>query len=83
MMTERRPQWRKSTYSNGSSSCIETTALLGAIAVRDSKDPAGPQLGIPVAAWQAFTHRFQTDTGPRRNASLLADGCWRISDADR
>ena len=26
-MTERRPPWRKSTYSNGSSSCIETANI--------------------------------------------------------
>jgi hypothetical protein len=58
-MTERRPPWRKSTYSNGSSSCIETAARPGAVAVRDSKDPAGPQLAIPVTSWLAFTRRLQ------------------------
>jgi hypothetical protein len=58
-MTERRPPWRKSTYSNGSSSCIETTTHSGTVAIRDSKDPAGPQLAIPVASWLAFTSRLQ------------------------
>jgi hypothetical protein len=58
-MTERRQPWRKSTYSNGSSSCIETTTRSGAVAVRDSKDPTGPQLAIPTASWLAFTCRLQ------------------------
>ena len=58
-MTERRSPWRKSTYSNGSSSCIETAARLDTVAIRDSKDPAGPKLAIPVAYWSAFTRRLQ------------------------
>jgi hypothetical protein len=58
-MTERRPPWRKSTYSNGSSSCIETATHPGTVAVRDSKDPAGPQLAIPTVSWLAFTRRLK------------------------
>jgi Domain of unknown function (DUF397) len=59
MMTERRPSWRKSTYSNGSSSCIETATRPGAVSVRDSKNPSGPHLAIPATSWLAFTHRLQ------------------------
>lgn len=58
-MTERRPPWRKSTYSNGSSSCIETTTRPGAVAVRDSKDPTGPQLTITAASWLAFSRHLK------------------------
>lgn len=58
-MTERRSPWRKSTYSNGSSSCIETAARPGTVAVRDSKDPTGPQLAILAASWLAFTARLK------------------------
>jgi hypothetical protein len=58
-MTERRSPWRKSTYSNGSSSCIETTTRPGAVSIRDSKDPAGPQLAVPANCWLAFTRRLQ------------------------
>jgi len=54
-----RPMWRKSTYSNGSSSCVETATVPGAVAVRDTKDPAGPQLAIPASTWSAFTRRLQ------------------------
>lgn len=58
-MTEHRSPWRKSTHSNGSSSCIETATRPGAVAVRDSKDAAGPQLAIPASSWQAFTRRLK------------------------
>jgi hypothetical protein len=58
-MTERRSPWRKSTYSNGSSSCIEIATCPGTVAVRDSKDPAGPQLVIRAKSWLAFTRRYE------------------------
>jgi hypothetical protein len=58
-MMERRSPWRKSTYSNGSSSCVETATCTGAVTVRDSKDPAGPQLAIPARSWCRFTRRLK------------------------
>ncbi|WP_327034396.1 DUF397 domain-containing protein [Micromonospora ureilytica] len=49
-------RWRKSTRSNGSGgACVEVAANLpGLVAVRDSKDPAGPVLVFPPNAWRAF-----------------------------
>ncbi|MFD4659352.1 DUF397 domain-containing protein [Kitasatospora sp. NPDC058444] len=49
-------RWRKSSYSNGSGgNCIEVSdSLPGAVPVRDSKDPEGPALVFPAAAWQSF-----------------------------
>jgi hypothetical protein len=48
-------QWRKSSYSANSSTCVEVTASLpGIIAVRDSQDPAGPALAFSPADWQAL-----------------------------
>ncbi|MBG6063724.1 DUF397 domain-containing protein [Micromonospora ureilytica] len=49
-------RWRKSTRSNGSGgACVEVAANLpGLVAVRDSKDPAGPVLVFPPDAWRAF-----------------------------
>ncbi|MFF4344985.1 DUF397 domain-containing protein [Kitasatospora sp. NPDC001540] len=47
--------WRKSSYSGGSGACVEiavpTTATT---AIRDSKDPSGPQLRFSNDAWVAF-----------------------------
>jgi hypothetical protein len=49
--------WRKSTRSNGSGGdCVEVADLDGGYhAVRDSKNPTGPALTLPPAAWTAFT----------------------------
>jgi hypothetical protein len=52
--------WRKSSYSDGTgTNCVEATDLVPTvdIAVRDSKNPAGPALLLPATAWSAFvTH---------------------------
>jgi Domain of unknown function (DUF397) len=48
-------EWRKSSYSNSSSNCVEVRAgQQDAVAVRDSKDCGGPELGFTVGAWAAF-----------------------------
>lgn len=48
--------WCKSTFSNGSGgACIEVARNLpGIVAVRDSKDPSGPNLIVSHAAWHTF-----------------------------
>jgi hypothetical protein len=48
--------WRKSSYSGGDNgSCVEVAdGLVGVVPVRDSKDPQGPALVFPAAAWSAF-----------------------------
>jgi hypothetical protein len=48
--------WRKSSYSGGDNgSCVEVAdGVPGAVPVRDSKDPQGPALVFPAAAWAAF-----------------------------
>ncbi|UWE11550.1 DUF397 domain-containing protein [Actinacidiphila bryophytorum] len=48
--------WRKSSYSGGDNgSCVEVAeGLAGVVPVRDSKDPQGPALVFPTAAWSAF-----------------------------
>ncbi|MFE9191147.1 DUF397 domain-containing protein [Micromonospora sp. NPDC007208] len=49
-------RWRKSTRSGASGgNCVEVADnLSGVVAVRDSKDAAGPALAFPQAAWAAF-----------------------------
>jgi hypothetical protein len=51
-------QWRKSSYSgNGGPTCVEVARNLPEIvAVRDSKDAAGPSLTVPSAAWHSFVN---------------------------
>ncbi|OKI89355.1 DUF397 domain-containing protein [Micromonospora sp. CB01531] len=47
--------WRKSSHSGDEGACVEMATLPEAVAVRDSKDPAGPVLVFSPAAWTAFT----------------------------
>lgn len=47
--------WRKSSYSGTTGNCVEVaTNLPGLVAIRDSKNPAGPKLVVGVSEWQAF-----------------------------
>ena len=54
--------WRKSSYSGSNGgACVEVARTLpAAVAVRDSKDPAGPKLIFTVADWAAFTTAIRT-----------------------
>ncbi|WP_037971658.1 DUF397 domain-containing protein [Streptomyces sp. NRRL WC-3742] len=48
--------WRKSSYSHDNGgNCIEVApGFPGLVPVRDSKDPQGPVLLFPAAAWASF-----------------------------
>jgi hypothetical protein len=59
MTTTDRLDWRKATYSNSSSNCVEAAHVPGAVAVRDSKDPSGPRLAIRPTDWRAFMRRLR------------------------
>jgi|HubBroStandDraft_4_1064222.scaffolds.fasta_scaffold2574210_1 hypothetical protein len=50
------PRWRKSSYTgNGGNNCVEAASLHNAVAVRDSKNPAGAKLVFSPADWRSFT----------------------------
>jgi hypothetical protein len=46
-------RWRKSTQS-GANGCVEVAFVEGRVAVRDSKDRAGPVLMFDPHEWDAF-----------------------------
>ncbi|MDQ0989574.1 DUF397 domain-containing protein [Streptomyces sp. V3I7] len=52
-------RWLRSSYSTGANNCVETARPrsgppAGLLAVRDSKDPAGPALLFSPGSWAAF-----------------------------
>ena len=50
-----RAVWRKSSYSGQNGNCVEVAGNLpDIVAVRDSKDPAGPVLMVPPGEWRKF-----------------------------
>lgn len=52
--------WRKSSYSGGSGACIEVAGNPpGVVAVRDSKNPEGPELTFASVKWVRFTDRLK------------------------
>ncbi|UNO38612.1 DUF397 domain-containing protein [Streptomyces sp. MST-110588] len=47
--------WRSSSHSAGTNNCVETARLNAELlAVRDSKDTAGPALLFGTGAWRSF-----------------------------
>jgi uncharacterized protein DUF397 len=53
--SDRRHGWYKSSFSANSGDCVEVRIMpCGEVAVRDSKDQAGPALLFTSAEWAAF-----------------------------
>ncbi|MFE8948382.1 DUF397 domain-containing protein [Streptomyces sp. NPDC003233] len=52
-------RWLRSSYSTGANNCVETARPrsgpgAGLLAVRDSKNPAGPALLFSAESWAGF-----------------------------
>jgi hypothetical protein len=48
--------WRKSSFSSASDGdCVEVAFGQVEAAIRDSKNPKGPQLSVPAAGWLGLT----------------------------
>jgi len=61
--------WRKSSYSNSDGgACLEVADNLPTptplVPVRDSKNPQGPALILPAAAWASFVAAVRRDELP-------------------
>ncbi len=46
--------WSTRSYSANGSACVEVAPASAGVLVRDSKDPEGPTLAVPTAAWRVF-----------------------------
>ncbi|TLF79484.1 DUF397 domain-containing protein [Nocardia cyriacigeorgica] len=56
-------QWFKSRRSTGPNECVEVAHLdVGAVGVRDSKNPTGPALIFSPAEWDAFLSATRNGT---------------------
>ncbi|MFE2043738.1 DUF397 domain-containing protein [Streptomyces sp. NPDC059477] len=57
-MTTDSPRWFTSSYSNNGGDCVEVATNLvvarGVVPVRDSKNPTGPILDVPVGPFASF-----------------------------
>ncbi|MFF4815630.1 DUF397 domain-containing protein [Kitasatospora sp. NPDC001309] len=59
--------WVKSSHSTDGGQCVEVApGFPDVMPVRDSKDPNGPTLVFPAAAWHSFVTAVRTgEFGPR------------------
>ena len=56
-------RWHKSSHSSANGQCVEVAPVAGTVAVRDSKNPAGPKLIFTRQAWVAFVEGVKCGPG--------------------
>lgn len=64
-MVKPRPSWRKSSYSNSNSNCVEVGQRGEQIAVRDTRNRTGPALAFSQQGWREFTRRIRSGQAGR------------------
>ncbi|OSP45287.1 MULTISPECIES: DUF397 domain-containing protein [unclassified Streptomyces] len=52
-------KWFRSSYSDSEGGACVEVAYCGAVHVRDSKNPSGPELHVTAPAWSAFVSAVQ------------------------
>jgi hypothetical protein len=61
-MKNQQPQnWRKSTYSQAQTDCVEVADDAATALIRDTKDRDGGTIVLPRRAFEAFKVRVATD----------------------
>ena len=68
-MIKPRPSWRKSSYSNSNSNCVEVGQRGEQIAVRDTRNRTGPALAFSQQGWREFTRRIRSGQAGRLPAA--------------
>lgn len=56
----REAAWRKSSYSQGATQCVEIAVSGTHVAIRDSKNPTGPILVLTVGHMRTFIDQIKT-----------------------
>ncbi|MCP2338621.1 DUF397 domain-containing protein [Actinomadura rupiterrae] len=56
--------WRTSKHSQQNGECVAVARIPGSLAVRDSKNPAGPLLTFALADWQHLVQQIKDDQHP-------------------
>ncbi|MGH3693894.1 MAG: DUF397 domain-containing protein [Pseudonocardiaceae bacterium] len=54
-------RWHKSSRSSNMANCVEVAFAGPVVVLRDSKNPTGSVLALPLPAWAAFTTDLRAD----------------------
>ncbi|KOX17017.1 DUF397 domain-containing protein [Nocardiopsis sp. NRRL B-16309] len=79
-------RWTKSSYSSTGATCVQVRAPRpGVTEIGDTKNPHGPTLTVPNAAWDHFLDQVATGgtNFGRLHAEFLPDGGFILTDTNR